>query len=170
MRVARDELLATVTAGNTGDASLTVLMDPVRSAAYFPWLAGLATSWERIVWHRMQVTWRPAVGATTDGMVAYAPDFNNPATSTSSPKRPTVVSSTPVRDHAIWQSTEATPLVVPPAMLRSRAQFTLGASDGNDAAPCSLTLALTGGPPNKMVGELWVRYDVTLSGPRKAGT
>lgn len=169
MRVSRQELCQVLTTGGTGDASQTVMLDPARSTTNFPWLSGLASSWERIVWHSLRISWRSGVGATTDGMVAYGVDFNSPSTSARA-TRENVVSLTPVHDGPIWKSTDGSPLTIPGGMLRSRAQFILGASDYNDASPGSLLISVTGGPVNKKVGEVWVHYDVTMAGPRKAGT
>lgn len=170
MRVSRDELLTVVTAGSSGDASLTILADPVRSKDDFPWLSGIASSWERVVWHKLELSWRSAVGTTTDGMVAYGLDWNSPSSSKTSPKREEIVALTPVHDHPIWQSTDGRPLVGPANMLRSRNQYIMGSTDSNDAAPCSIMVNVSGGPANKKVGELWVRYDLTMSGPRKASS
>lgn len=170
MRVARNELLATVSTGDTGNASLTLLVDPVRSKDNFGWLSGLASSWERIVWHSLRISWRSNVGTMTDGSVAYGFDFNSPNNSKTAPSRAEVVSFTPVADHPVWQSTDARTLACPGGMLRSRAQFIMGAADNNDAAPCSICLNVNGGPRSKTVGEIWIRYDVTMSGPRKAST
>lgn len=144
------------------------MLDPVRSSKYFPWLSGIATSWERVQWHSLAISWRSCVGTTTDGSVAYAYDWNSPSSSEKAPKRKEVTSSTPVFDHPIWQSTDARPLQAPPSQLRSRNQFIMGSTDSNDASPCSVILSVTGGPNNKNVGEIWIRYDVSMAGPRKS--
>lgn len=170
MRVSRDELLASVTTGDTGDATLTIMLDPVRSASYFPWLSGIATSWERVQWHSLELSWRSAVGTTTDGLVTYSFDWNSPTNSTTAPDRKTVTSNTPVADHPVWQTSDRAALRAPASQLKSRHQFIMGSTDANDASPCSVILNVSGAPKKKNVGELWIRYDVTMAGPRKASS
>lgn len=169
MRVSRQELCAVLTTGASGDVGLTVLLDPYRSGEYFPWLHGLATSWERICWHGLRLSWRSAVGATADGMVCYGVDFNNPPTAKSA-DRETVVTMFPVHDGPVWQSTDSRPLSIPAHLLRTRAQYILGSADFKDAGPGSVRICVHGASASKMVGELWLHYDVTMIGPKKVGT
>lgn len=168
MHVSRDELCAAVTTGDSGDATLSIPFNPVKSGTNFPWLSGLATSWERIVWVGVQISWRSAVGTTTDGTVCYAMDWD-PRPANYGVTRSKVVSLTPVCDHPVWQSTDGRPMSLPRGMLQSRRHYILSSQDLDDAAPGSLLVAVQGAPAKKMVGEVWVRYSVTLLGPRQAG-
>lgn len=167
MRVSRGELCKVLTTGDKGDASTVIPLDPLRSKENFPWLAGLAASWDRIQWHRLSLSWRSSVGTTSDGSVAYGPDFNSPPSGTKITRKD-VVSLQPCHDHPVWQSTDSRKLAIPVGMLRSRNQFVMGASDLNDATPCSVVIYVQGAAATKVVGELWIDYDVTFSGPRKA--
>lgn len=174
LRVARDELLAEVRTGatrdGTGSVSLTFPIVPIASSAAagtFPWLSGIAASYERIVWHSLSFSWRSAVGTTTDGLVCYGMNWESP-NSKVVPTRADVTSLMPVKDHPIWKSTDDCPLVCPVSYLQSRKHYVMRSGDLDDACPGSLQLAVANGPSGKTVGEVWVSYDVTLLGPRKA--
>lgn len=163
MRVSRDELCASVTTGNAGDLADKYDLNPV----VFSWLKGIAASWDRVVWHSVQLSWRPAVGTTTDGIICYGFDWD-PSTASKPKTRAAVVSLTPVKDHAIWQATDKSPLVVRGGQLQSRRFYMLRSADLGDRMPAAVLLYVSGAPASKMVGELWIRYDVTFSGPREA--
>lgn len=164
MRIARDELCATLTAGADGSASFTVQLNPLDGA--FGWLSGVAKSWERVVWHSVHISWRPAVGTTADGLIAYG--FNwDPENASGAPKRAEVAQLSPVKDHPIWQATDRQPLVAPRAQLRGRNFYVMAAKDRSDSTPAALQIAASGAP-SKLLGEVWCRYDLTLQGPKKA--
>lgn len=163
MRVSRDELCASVTTGDGGDLGDSYQLNP----AVFSWLKGIAASWDRVVWHSVSLSWRPAVGTTTDGIICYGFDWD-PSTSTKPKTRAAVCALTPVKDHAIWQATDRSPLTVRGGQLQSRRYYLIRSADAGDKSPATILLYITGAPAKKMVGELWIRYDVSFSGPREA--
>lgn len=165
VRVGRRELLKAVNATDPGQSVLyTIQILPEN----LPWLKGLAKAFERYKWRSVSISWRPAVGTTTNGMVAYGCAWDVP--SESPPDRDAVVSLTPVNDHPVWQSSEKTPLRPPVSRLQSRPWYNLGGSDAFDRAPFSVQFALssTSAAKSSLVGELWVTYDIVLMGTKKA--
>lgn len=162
MRISRDELCRAVTTGTTGDVAVSIKLLP--SSECLAWLSSLAGAWDRIVWHSIRVSWRAAVGTTTDGMVAYGLHWN-PSRATAAPTRAQVTACCPVKDHPIWQSTDSAPLVASAGSLQSRPFYTLRATDIAETTPCTIYLNVMGGPASKQVGEVWIHYDVTLTGP-----
>lgn len=167
MRVSRDELFLSVVSSEVGDVKLSVPLNPAVSKDSFPWLSGLATSWERIVWHKLQFSWRPALGTTADGIVAYAVTWE-PKDKKFAPDRSYVTSQTPVKDHAVWQATDTAPYIAKVSLLQSRKHYLLSSSSLEDAAPGSLVINVKGVANNKFLGELWARYDVSMMGPKPA--
>lgn len=167
MRVSRDELCAVLTTGDGGNVTTVVPINPTKSRDNFPWLSGLSTSWERVVWHKLNFSWRPAVGTTTDGTVCYGVDWE-PKDSKYAPTRAAIVSLTPVKDHPVWQATDRDPFVGTVNLLQSRRHYLLTGGDLEDSCPGSLLITVQGAPSKKMVGELWVHYDVSFLGPRKS--
>lgn len=167
MRVSRDELFLSVVSSEVGDVKLCVPLNPAASKDNFPWLSGLSTSWERIVWHKLQFSWRPALGTTADGIITYAITWE-PKLKTFAPDRSYVTSQTPVKDHAVWQATDTAPLIARVALLQSRKHYIMSSGSLEDAAPGSLVLNVKGVANNKFLGELWARYDVSMLGPKPA--
>lgn len=172
MRVSRDELLITLGTSDKGSVSTVVPLNPTlpdkSGNPFFSWLSGLAASYERIVWHKLEVSWRPAVGTTESGIICYAVDWD-PKDTGAAVTRPMVTSLTPVKDHPIWQATDSMPYRAPVGFLQSRKHYVMRATEIADTCPGSLLVSLENGPASKsLVGELWIRYDVTLIGPRSA--
>lgn len=176
MRVSRDELLFAATTDDKGSLFASIPLNPTvpqkgTTTTFFNWLSGLAKSYEMIVWHKLEVSWRSAVGTTQDGMVAYGIDWQVRDTAYDPgqvQRRPAVTSLTPVKDHPIWQSTDAMPLRAAVKFLQSRKHYIMRSSEIVDTAPGSLLLSVMNGPARKDVGELWVRYDVSLLGPKSS--
>lgn len=174
MRVSRDELLATLNPSNSGSVSASIPINPLMKSAgttatnFLPWLAGLASSWERIIWHTLEVSWRPSVGTTTNGIIAYGVDWD-PKKADAAPTRAQVTSLTPVKDHPIWQATDSMPLRAARNMLQSRKHYILRGAELLDSCPGSILVSVINAPKDlSSLGELWCRYDVTLLGPKSA--
>lgn len=154
VRVHRTELLVEVKGGNakgTYDLSLDK----------FSWLAQLSKAFDRCVWHSADLIWKPAVGTTTDGLIAYGVDWSGKVKANWG--RKDVLSLTPIADHPVWQSTETCPLILPSVKLMSRKEYILSSDALEDKAPGVLVYACTGSD-NKTYGELWIRYDISLFG------
>lgn len=154
VRVSRTELLVEL----NGSTSKAIDM----SLGNFTWLKMLATAFDRVTWHSAELMWKPAVGTTTDGLVAYGVDWN------SSPKsnwvRKDILALTPIADHPVWQTTECEPLVLPSQKLMSRKEYFIQSSNKTETQPGTILIACTGTDQAKVHGELWIRYDVSLFG------
>lgn len=129
----------------------------------FTLLKGIATSFERTVWHNIAVYYKPAVATTFGGLVAYGVDWTSKLTSDAD--RNKVCSLTPVLTHAAWMDSERAPLRIPRGMLQSRKFYINGAPD-EDAGPGAIVVSVDVSKvtAETAVGELWVFYDVEMLG------
>lgn len=129
----------------------------------FPWLGNLAKSFDRITWHSATVCWKPAVGTTVDGLVSYGMDWAGDRQVT---KRSDLLAFTPVQDHPVWQQSQ---MVLPSARLQTRKEYVTKQNDSvsnrpfYDSSPGLLTVVTTN-TAAKVMGEIWITYDVTLFG------
>lgn len=162
IRIRRCELLADVSAKASVGGHL--LLKPDASQLVF--LNGLANSFDRIVWHSARVFWRSAVGTTTNGTMTFGPDWNNKTAD--DVKLSTVSACTPLVTLPIWQSNDKQPLVLPSSKLMTRKEYSLAEADGFDSSPATILYFLTvdTSANTKAYGNLWVEYDVTLSGTK----
>lgn len=121
---------------------------------------------ERIKWHKCHIYWKPAVGTTYGGLVAYAIDWDS--SGNTSLNRSQVCAYTPNASHAIWQDSQRTPLVLPAAKLMSRQWYTPDVGEIVDKQPGRVMIAASGTSSNseQVLGELWAQYTVTLAGTR----
>lgn len=163
-RVSRRELALTVSMAADGTYGKALSLNP--SSACMPWLAGLLKSFEQLVWHRMNITWVPQVGATTAGSVAIGVDWASKLSDTDA-TRAKVAALTPVLDVPLWQRGS---LTVPPQRLQSRRFYTTDTSDPYDSCPGSLLVNVTTNADlkSKPVGEIWIDYSVSLYGTKSA--
>lgn len=158
IRLRRRELLTTVEV-KAGTSSVLSQVD--LEASKFKFLASLYNSFERIKFHRLAIVYKSAVGTTVGGMITYAIDW----TCSSDPKdRATLSSYTPNMSHPVWESPKAG-IQLPAARLQSRAWYVNNsAADIVDRCPARLLYAAEAAP--QVVGEIWVEYDVTMSGTK----
>lgn len=131
------------------------------TAECMPWLHKLAAAFERIEWLSATLCWKPFVGTSASGSVAFGVDWNSNAEDPV--KREKVLATTPVYESPVWQSGQ---LQLPLSMLMSRRQYMIAAKDLVDRQPGTLIWSLAGldSAAAKSVGELWVIYRVRLSG------
>lgn len=131
----------------------------------FAFLATLFNSFERIKYVKLHISYRPAVGTTQGGMVSYAIDWTS---SQKDKDRKALSSFTPNCAHAAWQDTSSKPLVLPPSRLQSRVWYLNNdGADLVDRAPGRLLYAVDASSSVELVvGELWVDYEVVLSGTK----
>lgn len=131
----------------------------------FSFLKTFADVFERIKWHTLHVYWKPAVGTTYGGLVAYAVDWDSVG---SLANRQQISAYTPNVSHAVWQDGQRQPLVLPPARLMSRQWYTPESGDAVDKQPGRLMISASGtsSTAETLLGELWVQYTVTLSGTK----
>lgn len=162
IRLSRREYVMDVTGGTVSWFELM----PLR----FAWLKGLAKNFDRYRWLSAVVEYKPAVGTTTTGLMAFGPDWNS-GTSTTTYTREEVLAATPLSEAPVWQQQS---LPLPKARLMSRKDYRISTKDDTtwdddsafDVMPCFIMWATTGA--KSIVGELWVSYTVELIGTRKA--
>lgn len=156
-RMKRDELLASITTSNAGDFIKTLEISPLA----FNWLKTVAGAFDRYIYHHVSFFWRPAVGTLTNGSLAVGVDYRFTGNVNTHER---VVSLFPSMSVPVWQDTTGRPLVIPPRLLMSRREYTLGLTNKSDAMPGDLCVHLHCSEKSAFVGDLWVRYDVTFMG------
>lgn len=160
----RDELLVQVkTTPNRGESVFSVDLKP--SAGVMPFLFRLATCYQRIRWMRAHISWRPACGTNTNGIVSYGVAYNN---TQSINTRELVTSLTPCNDHAVWQSTGVAPLVIPTDMLMSRRWYALNTAQDDpfdkQFGKFYVGVSHDAHPAGESRGEFWISYSVEMEG------
>lgn len=162
---------ATVKGNSTSLYGDVPIYPSTANANIFPFLQNLSNVYTRLKWERMEFEWRPAVGTTTNGIITYGvrlmDDNANPPTS-----RIAISALSPVNDHPVWQSSN---MIVPSELLQSRKWYAIARSgtgvvnpDRVDLGPGSLQYGLTvdSSTADRMYGEFWINYTVTLDGCR----
>lgn len=160
----RDELLVqVVTTANKDESVFSVDLKP--SAGTMPFLFRLATCYQRIKWTRAHISWRPACGTNTNGIISYGVAYNNTRSVSS---RELVTSLTPCNDHPVWQSTGVAPLIIPGDMLMSRKWYSLnsGSDDPFDQQMGKFYVGISHDVANSKQsrGEFWISYTVEMEG------
>lgn len=157
IRIKRNELVREIKTSAAGEYKDQFDLNPTS----FTFLKNLYGSFERYRWHKIHVYYKPAVGTTTDGLVSYGFDYTLSKTGLS---RPQISALTPNTSHAVWADSTARPLVVSNAMLMSRAWYVDG-GDSVDKSTARCCIAANSSP-SKVLGEIWVSYDIQMSGTR----
>lgn len=158
MRLARSELVRSLTTDASGSASGTIGIVPDS----FPVLAQLFKSFEKVRWLSFRVFYKPAVGTTVGGLITYGIDWDRKADSATT--RQKVAAYTPSHTQAIWADNELSPMIIPPSRLQLKLWYT---PDQGTPGPGSLVYRAEG-PKSTVVGEIWVHYSVILAGTRAA--
>lgn len=125
-----------------------------------PFLKKLSASFERVKWLRCRVFYKTAASMMTPGLISIGCDWswNNLAVT-----RKLIASYSPTVTSAVWKDCG---FVIPPARLQSRLWYSVQADNSVDAGPCKLVFAAdcNGGESGVTIGELWIDYEVVLSG------
>lgn len=164
----RDELLLQV--ATVPSKTETVFTKPlIPSSGVMPFLFQISSCYQRIRWLKCHVTWRPAVGTSTNGIITYGFQFNSDGSITT---RSNVTDLTPVNDHPVWQSGQMTPLVVPQEMLQTRKWYVLNSTQADTYDKALGTFCVGASHDSaaaaKTLGEFWVSYSVEMEGTRTA--
>nr|WPR17549.1 MAG: capsid protein [Spider permutotetra-like virus] len=157
--VTRMEMVIDVKTDANGLQSGNLSLKP--SGTSLPWLNKLTDAFCFAEWKSISLFWKPGVSANTDGRIAFALDLDGRTESPAS--RSTVLLYSPVKDTQIWQDTQQKPIVYSGSFLMGQKKFQTSSAAG--ISPGSLIYWCTG-PKSQQVGELWISYKVTLSGPR----
>lgn len=125
----------------------------------FPFLKGLASSFELYRWTRLVLVYKPAVGTTVAGALTFGVDWSNAGTATTRQK---VAALTPMMDLPVWQTGR---LVLPSSRLQTRREYILASSDVNDKQPGKVCWA-SSCKEEAPIGDIWVEYSVQMFGTK----
>lgn len=158
--VRREMLLQVAIAKNGGFKSGYAVVKP----SSFGFLSKFSM-FDKVQWNKFNVFYKPGVGSTFNGFLAYGVEYGKVKTVTS---RGDVSALTPNMSHALWFDGESRPMVVPQARLKAKSWYTPASSEFSEQYPASIVYAAeSAGQTNasdQVVGELWVDYSVTLTG------
>lgn len=127
----------------------------------FPFLKKLASAFDRVKWHKCRLIYRPCCSSTTNGNIMVGIDWD--AQNEAAVSAAMVGALTPVMDVPVWQSASIT---LPSSRLQSRKEYIVEAATATqefDLAPGYVVYWGTA-DADKIIGHLWVDYDVTLFG------
>lgn len=163
MTISRKEMVSTVKTVAQKDA---VYGNISLAPTSFPFLKGLASSFERHRYNKFRAYWKPAVGTTYGGIIAMGIDLD--ASVEVPTDRETVLSHTPSSSFAVWTDTENRAITIPPARLNTRAWY-LNAGANFDGSIGSLVYGASVKAESSVqtLGEIWVDYSITFDGTRK---
>lgn len=130
------------------------------------YLHQLAGSFEEYRWNYCRYYWKPMVGTTTNGCIAYGIDYRSKLEG-SALTRDSIIALSPSVAHAVWIDTQARPIGVPNDQLNTRKWYIIDAGDQIDQGPGRLCFNATSSSTEEL-GQLWCSYSVTFRGTRTA--
>lgn len=157
--LSRTELLAQVDIKeNTASSAVSVSIYP--DSSVLTWLHKVSAAFDRIIWLKARVHWKPCVGTMKNGSIVFGVDWNSSLTAV---KRESVQALTPVSEVPVWQSMQ---LALPADRLMSRKSYSLNSTQMDERQPglfcyhvkCDATSAA------QTVGDFWLEYTVRLQG------
>lgn len=152
IRLRRCEHLVTVKADKAG--VISQMLTPSDSGLI--WLARLTKAYSRMVWHSARLIYKPAVGTTIDGEVAFGVDWD--AKGEVPTTKGQIYQYSPSADGPVWRPIQ---LVLPSGQLMSRKEYLPHSDQPEEQSPGKLYVWAPGA---KEYGSIWVDYDVTLKG------
>lgn len=152
IRITRTEWLHSVTASNTSDKITDTVVCPATSSIAV--LSKLGGMFEKFVVHKMTLIYRGSAGATKDGMVFLAVDYDAVTTAPNT--------KADVLKMAFKSCLISTREMAMPVSSDSAVRYVDG-SDKRDKFVRALTCT-TNRDSGTTVGELFVTYDITFSG------
>lgn len=132
------------------------------SPTKLPFLAGFTKMFDRYVYHRIRIVYRPSCGSTTSGSLIVGIDWDSKKSANLTYK---VISNlTPVMDLPLWQGGT---LVLPPSKLMTRKEYIINTDDTDefDSTPGFVCFAATGATA-QTAGHLWIDYDISFFGTK----
>lgn len=161
--VFRTEMIKSVKAGDQGDINFTFKIEPDQ----FPFLAGLGKCFEKVRWQKIHVWWKPAASYQNSGMLAIGMDWDA-ADGMSPPPRVSVLQYTPCISCHIRDDCQKSPLVIPPARLRTIGWLAPeGGGNPITRRPGTLCISVDSNmKKDELIGEVYIQYRVQMSGTR----
>lgn len=162
LTITKRELLTTVTLA--AEQAETLGSIPLVCGS-FPYLKGLSASFDRVVFRKMHLWFKPAVGTTYPGRVSMGVDWDFKSKPT---ERKQLAGFTPTATAAAWEDTEKAQMVLPRSSLQSRTFYSTSGpkTEYVDQGPGMLHWGVSGKEDPKIatISEIWAEYTVTLSG------
>lgn len=157
VRVRRKEYLFAVKQGSESPGWTRI------AVSAFPWLKGVAKSFDRVTWHSLRIIYKPYVGTNTTGSFIIGVDWDSGTSK--APTYASVSAFTPVMEVPVWQSGV---LVVPSSKLMTKKSYVCNRA-ADDKQPDDIyqpgQLCWTTTPASDAgYGHVWAEYDVTLFG------
>ncbi|QSL99565.1 MAG: putative capsid protein [Thassos sobemo-like virus] len=135
---------------NEGNGKITI------NTSSFAWLGTVAKSFDKIIWHSCKVEYRPFSSAMNSGSVAVGVDWDYG----SKTDRSSVLACTPSFETPVYKGRT---MSLPPSMLMSRKTYKISDA-GIDGGPGQLIWQGSSDKNELYCGDLFITYDVTLSG------
>lgn len=159
-------------ASRAGEVTLsrTEFVTEVKGGSYFfnlhpdfcSFMKRMSALFDRISWRRAIVHWKPAVGTTEAGLIAYGMDWDSMAVANVTKEYVTAL--TPVAENPVWQMST---LTLPPNRLMTRKEYRIINAPTNEqvfeAQPGALCYSCSG-DKTKVMGEFWLTYTVVFFG------
>lgn len=158
IRIHRKEFFYEIKTG--ADSTVKTVVDFYPDSATLPFLGKLFNMYEKVIFHSISISFMPAVGANTDGLIIFGWDGSGDKTAPT--KRGDVAALMPLSDGPVWAPKTFS---LNQAQLMSRKEYSVHNFGTEGENPGSIKLFASAGA-NKVVGEFWVTYDVTLMSPR----
>ncbi len=128
----------------------------------------IAATFDRYVVHSVSLSWRTSVGTQKDGAYVIGIEWD---ASKTAPKYADAQALVPRIRSAIWKEEQ---MVLPSDRLMSRRFYSTGFDDAAtknpDCTAFAAILAVKGVASAGNVGDVWIRYDVSLMGPTSANS
>lgn len=158
--IRRKEIFCEVKTDSNGKFNQTFDFYP--DADSLPFLFGLFKMYEKVVFHSVTVTYIPAVGTSTNGLIIFGWDGSGDKVVPGN--RAAVAALMPMMDGPVWSS-RSIRLTQKQMMSRDAYSVHNFATEGEN--PGSIKI-YTSGDKSTVYGELWVDYHVSFSSPRVA--
>lgn len=153
----RSELFMTITGESDGSFSKSAPLHPSSLSV----LKSLSQSFEQISWDAVRFEYKPGVGTTVGGMLAFGFEWGPTPRNTKND----VMGLTPSVSCAVHKSASIT---VPAARLRARLWYSIDAGALEDKQPGQLSVAMdkNADTRQKTVGEIWLHYKIRAQGTK----
>lgn len=127
----------------------------------FAWLKSLSKAFDRVIFHSMEIEYRPYSSAMNSGSVTIGVDWNYSVTT---PTKDSALACTPSTYTPVYVAKK---MILPSSQLMSRKSYILTSSSKVEKAersPAQLLVVASSDKASLIAGDLFVKYSVTLQG------
>lgn len=154
IRIARSVRLCELKTGADGVLATACELNP----RHWGWIDKISAAYERCKFHRLGFTFRTACGTTKSGLVSYGVDWDPSAEAPGD--RGVVTACVPFLECAVWANPNE--LVCPSDKLNAVTWYVF---DQSAVSMPGKLLVYAQSDKNLLIGDIFVHYDLTLSGP-----